>query len=463
MNCDDAQEQLSTWFDGDNSEEVDVELSRHLQECTHCAQAANSFRELHQRLQGIAPSDASINRLKNNVLQQWRPIHSVHPVADQTTRPNGLTFKNWQGLLAVAMTLAVAVWVWRQVQDANPAINPEVPLAVDQTDDPILPIVADSAFDEIASVVQTTGTVEVKYLDRDDWVPVSLTPFACPSDASVRTGEDSLCEVETIAGGIVRLDEHATVRMCSADQIELETGRVWCKAPGEGTLQLTPALAEMPVPETIDPSMCLSVPVLTCAANCSVQAELTNSSDLQVHAVDGLIDFVSDPFNSELNSGEAVQIIGGRVDREYQEDAIIAMRWMLPLLATNPAEVEAFTQRILATIGGAKTNFLYEADLVELGEPGAVPLLAFLQSTDSFSRVEARQTAARVLSQTAGESMTGDLIDLLSDADPYVRVSIASALLRITGEDQGRSPEEWSGDLSEVRESLSAWQAWRER
>ncbi len=462
MNCDEVQEQLSDWLDGDNLREVDADLSQHLQECAHCAQVANSFREIHQRLQQVAPSDASIDRLTNNVLQQWKPKHPTTPIVHQSEASKSSTFKRWQALLAAALTLVVAVWFWRQIDNNAPGVKHEVPLADDVSDDPILPILADSGIDNVANVVQTTGTVEVKYLDRDDWLPVSITPFACPSDACVRTGSDSLCEVETTAGGIVRLDEHATVRMRSADQIELETGRVWCRASDEGSMQLTPALAEMPAPETVDSSMCLSAPMLCCPSNCSVQAELTDSRDLTVHALDGLIDVVSNPFSSRLHSGEAVQIVAGRVDREYEEDALLAMRWMLPLLVNDAAEVESFTQRVLATIGGAKAHFLYEADLIELGEPGAVPLLAFLQSTDPWDRADARQTAARVLSQTASNDMTSDLIDLLCDADADVRVSIASALLRLTGEDQGQNPEEWRRDLSESREALSAWQQWRE-
>jgi hypothetical protein len=138
------------------------------------------------------------------------------------------------------------------------------------------------------------------------------------------------------------------------------------------------------------------------------------------------------------------------------------MRWMLPLMANNATEVEAFTQSVLAGVGGAKVGAFYESDLVQLGEPGAVPLLAFLKSTAADDRVEARQTAARVLSQTAGSSMTNDLIELLEDADPQVRVSIASALLRLTGEDQGIPPELWRDDLSELQPALSAWRQWRE-
>jgi hypothetical protein len=331
-----------------------------------------------------------------------------------------------------------------------------------EDDRPILPQLADDSFTRVASLVQTTGTVEVKYVDQENWLPVSITPFACPSDASVRTGEDSLCEVETTSGGLVRLDEHATVHVRSADEIELEAGRIWCKAPDDGELQLTPALGEMPVPDFVDAATCLSIPLLCCPSSCSMEAELIDSSQLQVHALEGLVDVNSEPYDRQLNSGEAVQIVGGRVDREFEEDTLLAMRWMLPLVARDAVEVESFTQRVLASIGGAKTGFIYEEDLIRLGEPGAVPLLAFLQVTPAEERVEARRMAARVVSQTAGESMINDLIDLLSDDDGDVRASVATALHRLTGETQGLDPLEWQYDGPETRAALSAWQAWRD-
>lgn len=462
MNCDDVQDLLSAWIDGDVSEETDATISMHLRGCTPCAQEASALKEMHARLVRLAPSEGSVDRLANHVLRAWKPTEAaIQPAVPALQSESQRT--HWQTVVAVALVLVVGIGIWRQVQDNELGVRHDVPLA-DSNDDVRADVVDTTPFavDGVANVVHTTGTVEVRYLDREDWLPVSFTPFACPSDAAVRTGDDSLCQVETTSGGIVRLDEHATVRVCNSDEIELETGRVWCRAANDGTLQLTPTLAETTPPETVDSLTCLSVPVFSCPSNCSMQAQLTDSNDLQVHSVDGCIDVFSNPFGRQLNSGEAVQIVGGRVDREYEEDALLAMRWMLPLMAANADEVETFTERVLATIGGAKASFVFEADLIQLGEPGAVPLLAFLQSTASNDRVEARQTAARVLSQTASDGMTSELINLLSDQDPEVRVSIASALLRLTGEDQGRLPETWREDVSELQPALSAWQQWRQ-
>ncbi len=462
MNCDEVQNLLSAWIDGGVSDETDAAVSSHLRGCTPCAQEASVLKEMHARMVRLAPSEASVDRLTNHVLRAWKPSGETIQLAGPASQPENQR-THWQALAAAAMVLVIGIGIWRQVQDNEPGVRHDVPLA-DSSDDVRVDVVdtTPAVAAGVANVVHTSGTVEVQYLDRGEWLPVSFTPFACPSDAAVRTGDDSLCQVETASGGIVRLDEHATVRVCNSDEIELETGRVWCRAANDGTLQLTPTLAETNPPETVDSLTCLSVPVFCCPSNCSMQAQLTDSNDLQVHSVDGCIDVFSNPFGRQLNSGEAVQIVGGRVDREYEEDALLAMRWMLPLMAANADEVETFTERVLATIGGAKASFVFEADLVQLGEPGAVPLLAFLQSTAADDRVEARQTAARVLSQTAGEAMTNDLINLLSDQDPEVRVSIASALLRLTGEDQGRPPEAWCDNVIELQPTLSAWQQWRE-
>jgi hypothetical protein len=468
MNCDEIRELLSSAIDLEASPEERELIAQHLGECSACVDEEAALSALDQSLRQVATVAGSAERIAEGVLKQWvaAPIASASmPMANSSTH-----LSRWGSVAAVALTLVCCIWVWSQARDPagrNGPIAAENGFSPAQdsvaSDAPILPQLADSTDISVARLVQTSGTVEVKYLDRDEWLPVSFTPFTCPSDASVRTGEDSLCEVETSTGGLVRLDELATVHVRSAEDIELETGRIWCKAPDDGTLQLTPALAELPEPETVDASTCLSAPILSCQANCSVQAQLTDATDLQVHALEGFVDVMSDPFGKQLNSGEAVQIVAGRVDREYEDDTLLAVRWMLPLFDNESGEVETFTQRVLATIGEAKTGFLYEGDLVALGEPGAIPLLAFLRSPDSLDRGEARRTAARVLSQTAGESMIDDLIDLLSDSDPDVRVSIANALLRITGEDQGRPPKDWRDSLSESQDALSAWRQWRER
>lgn len=468
MNCDEIQALLCAIADGECPLDARDAVLRHVSECRACAEFEATLDDLDRQLKQISPAASAIDRIAAGAIANWsRSTAAVSaqtaPVKTARGGPASTSLGRF-GLLATALGLLIGILIWwnaNQNQNVPPvADNPiEQPREEDR---PILPQLADDSPVGVASLVQTTGTVEVKYVDQENWLPVSFTPFACPSDASVRTGEDSLCEVETTSGGLVRLDEHATVHVRSADEIELEAGRVWCKAPDDGDLQITPALGEMPVPDIVDADTCLSIPLLCCPSSCSMQAELTESSELQVHALEGLIDVNSDPFDRQLNSGEAVQIVAGRVDREFEEDTLLAMRWMLPLVARDSVEVESFTQRVLASIGGAKTGFIYEEDLIRLGEPGAVPLLAFLQVTPAEERIEARRTAANVLSQTAGESMIDDLIDLLSDEDGDVRVAIAMALQRLTGETHGVDPEEWRYGSRETEAAHSAWQTWRD-
>lgn len=57
-----------------------------------------------------------------------------------------------------------------------------------------------------------------------------------------------------------------------------------------------------------------------------------------------------------------------------------------------------------------------------------------------------RVTAARIIADVAQPRATGELNFLLSDPNPAVRFQAAQALKRLTGNDQGRPPEQWQAD-----------------
>jgi hypothetical protein len=58
--------------------------------------------------------------------------------------------------------------------------------------------------------------------------------------------------------------------------------------------------------------------------------------------------------------------------------------------------------------------------------------------------------------------MIPELIDLLADTDPAVRVSSATALKRLTGETFGLEPQSWGEPDRDVAPSLAQWRAWWE-
>jgi hypothetical protein len=66
----------------------------------------------------------------------------------------------------------------------------------------------------------------------------------------------------------------------------------------------------------------------------------------------------------------------------------------------------------------------------------------------------------RILCDIAPSWMVPDLIALLADETPWIRVFSARALQRITGLDQGRPPEQWRDDLNDCKPTLESWRQW---
>jgi hypothetical protein len=52
------------------------------------------------------------------------------------------------------------------------------------------------------------------------------------------------------------------------------------------------------------------------------------------------------------------------------------------------------------------------------------------------------------------------LIDLLADNDAEIRVFAAAALQRLTGQNHGRSPEQWRQSAEECAATLEEWRQW---
>jgi hypothetical protein len=66
----------------------------------------------------------------------------------------------------------------------------------------------------------------------------------------------------------------------------------------------------------------------------------------------------------------------------------------------------------------------------------------------------------RVLADASPTWNIGNLIALLSDSDPEIRILAATALQRLTGETHGREPQTWQQPLTEPDPVLTAWNDW---
>ncbi|MGE0433683.1 MAG: hypothetical protein AB7K09_23430 [Planctomycetota bacterium] len=110
--------------------------------------------------------------------------------------------------------------------------------------------------------------------------------------------------------------------------------------------------------------------------------------------------------------------------------------WLLELVAMKGSTDPEFNSRIndmLIDIGDAKSAYLDEEQIRELGESCALPLLSFVQADRSLLMPERRRRAARMAADVCTLAHVDLLLQLLADDDGQVRVHLASGVVRVLG------------------------------
>jgi hypothetical protein len=278
----------------------------------------------------------------------------------------------------------------------------------------------------------------------------------CPSDGVVRTGTDARCEWKTTAGGIVRLNCDSQVRFTSAGTVEVERGQIACISPENGSLKIV-----VPVPRT-GPAACDPVTMM-CRAQSTALAKVAPDGGVQVTSAAGQVALEISGTAEALGRGETARLTDGQIVKERGLDPILAVGWTGALLARkgyDDAELARHVDQLLARIGQAKVSQLYEDEIRALGEYACLPLVKYVESPKSQENRGQRHTAMRILADLAPTWIIADLVRLLSDGDPEIRFSAATALTRLTGNDQGREPKQWRDDLKACEPTIELWRAW---
>jgi hypothetical protein len=264
----------------------------------------------------------------------------------------------------------------------------------------------------------------------------------------LRTEAAAVCELSTADGCQVRLNEKTEVAWPAKDELQLIDGQIWCQTPIETSLRMTTAQETQ----------------WTCTSGSESLASVSGTGSVRVLAVSGEVDVTAQGTRHPLRSGMTCVSANEEVSvRPSSEDFLLASRWMQPLLTReghDNAELGRRVNAMLSQIGRTKNSFLLEQDLRNLGEYGALPLLRFVQTADAETERDRRQTAIRILTDTAPIWMVPDLIALLEDADPHIRGSAATALARLTRETQGLTADDWRGDRSRWAAGVSSWREW---
>lgn len=459
MDCLDVQTRLPVWLDHELDADARVLVATHLETCPMCRAHAESLRSLDanlrhafrpQREAAVQVADRVIDALNlsnNNFV--GRALLPVEHQATGKSAPPTSQRSSWIWLLlAAAAGFVVALLIF-------PPGRREVAVKDQPPSSPRVPEPEPS----VARLVVATGDVEVRAPGGADWQSVA-TPeqFRCSAGTEVRTGTGVRCELETADGCAIRLNELAELAVRSQREVELRAGQIWCSSPPAASLRVvTPAKLNAALPNESPWSF-------ACPSNAACLTEVREGGELRVISANGDIDIATPSERQRLRQGEVAKIVDGRLVIEtHRADALLATSWMHSLLTRKGHSSEELTQRVdrlLANVGRSKIAALYEDEIRSLGEYCVLPLLRFVQSPLSRDDAGQRLTAMRILADVAPSWAIAELIDLLADDEPQVRVLAATALLRLTRQTHGRSPAEWSVSRSDCEATHAAWKRW---
>ncbi|MCA9033176.1 MAG: zf-HC2 domain-containing protein, partial [Planctomycetaceae bacterium] len=376
IDCETAQRLIATSLDDLLSPMATDELSYHLAECAACRGYQQALSDTDELLASFGREQQYIaNSIAESVAAELHSNSAVSELANgnasshqhHPTRRGSLSV-----LLVVASTLMmalVALWIAANPDNSTEVVN--VPEAVPS-----------EAHETIAHINAATGPVFVRNDPSADWQEVALLEtLGCSSGTSIRTGEASLCEVETESGGIVRLNRGCVVTFRENNSVSVESGEIYCVSSDSMPIEIcTPSGAvQSPAPAITD------MPIFCCPTSsaCSVKTETSPTPAwAEVACSQGTVRIAAGANESQLTPGMSLIVSDGEIRPGNADDALLKTRWYLPLLALgrpeHKVEVDQRVNALLSRIGFAKASFLYEDQIRELGETGAWPLLHML-------------------------------------------------------------------------------------
>lgn len=453
MNCHDVQSQLPAWLDGELTADAAELLVAHLGECSVCQAEVEALQNLDARLTwAFSFQREAATRIADSVTAAFNDetVAATMPVTNPA-RSSGVAAEWLKVIVAAAAGFLLAWLIFAPARREVAREEPQSPPSVVPQPQPSL-----------AKLTVSTGSVEVRQPGQSEWsITSDLASFRCPSGTEVRTGAGVRCELETDARCTVRLNEATELAVRSAREIELRAGQVWCSSPADVSLQVVSTSRHNPRANAPQPAWSL-----VCPSNSVVQGEVDAGGGCRIFTANGEVDVTLGKEQQRLKRGEVAQIVDGNLVIEpHHADALLSTSWMQSLLVRkghDSAELGDRVNRLLANLGRSKMANLYEDEIRSLGEHAVLPLLRFVQSPTSRDDPVKRQSAMTIIVDVAPTWLVGDLIGLLSDDEPYVRRQAATALLRLTRQDHGRAPADWSAPLSECEESLQRWRLWWE-
>ncbi len=459
MNCDDAKELLAARIAIEIGDECHQQLAEHLVACAECRATELAWQRddrLLNRLSGEHRKSA--DRLANFVIDQL-PEQTDSAIArlrpDVSRRAES---RSWLTLvLATAVGFLVAAIIFQSRSDDRIAERTGN-LPSSQPKSSARPRRNSSALKApIASLVAIIGPIQCRPSGTEDWMSVTdAAAFRCDAATEIQTSESSQCEIITDRGCTLRLDTNTKLTIESGQRVKMQQGQLWCRSESNSQMEVVTDTSN--TPDLSDPFS-----IYRCdAKGCCLVA--VDENVIQLDAAAGKITLVTPDGDRLVMPGQRIRVTrDGVVLQEKVENALLAAGWMDALLMRkrpDDPDLKLRVDALLARIGQSKASFLHERELRGLGEHCVLPLTRFVQSGISATTPHRRLMAMRVVADVSPSWNILDLIKLLADDDPGIRVLAARGLQRLTGESFGRSPQDWNTvpeGIDEVRDRWSQW------
>lgn len=388
MDCTHVESLLSALLDGELDERAPVDA--HLAECARCRTTLDELRA----------DDSALESLFDDARRRAEGLEE-RVVASVRRERGGRVIPFWLPVASAAAGFLLAILLFRPWERPAPqVVYVETPDAA-----------------PIARVTVVSGDVEL--FDDGAWRPVTQSADILP-DMIVRSKKGK-AELACADGNVVRLDEETEVQFKADRRLRLERGQLWCA--GEEMVQVDSGDS-----------------TLEGGSGCVVNA--SKSKDTTRYDCEQGQSSVTDSSGKTLSLKEQERVIvteGQAGDPRPADDLELATKWVMEIAALKGDDDPEFNRRmqlLMARIGEKKVQYLTEEDVKSLGTNCVRPLKAYVQETAGADSARyKRRQAAEWVAMVAGATQTPDLLDLLADEDPEVRVYVAQGLRRILGDE----------------------------